>query len=89
MACSGGDKPICINCRHWRPDAMLERPVTGFCLRENIGCLANIATRVIETKALHVCQNFLPRRDACESAGPAAGGCFADPALVIAWGTAR
>jgi hypothetical protein len=81
MACSGGDKPICMNCRHWRPDVMLERPVTGFCLRENIGCLANIATRVIETKALHVCVDFVPRSDAQESAGSLGG--FSDPALVI------
>jgi hypothetical protein len=86
MASAGGD--VCLNCRHWRPDVLLARPVTGFCLRENIGCLANIATPVIETTALNVCTNFVARSAAQESARPAYRGADADRALVIA-GDAR
>lgn len=81
---AGGN--VCMGCRHWRPDALLARPVTGFCLRENIGCLANIATPVIETKALNVCLNFVARNAQESAASP---GGFSDAALVICAGVAR
>lgn len=76
---SGGN---CCECRHWMRDPSLEKPTHGLCLRQNIGDRANIATPVIETKALDICVSFLPRSDAQESAGPARGA-SASPALVI------
>jgi hypothetical protein len=82
---SGGN---CINCAKWWPEPLEPRPTIGICRRDMDYNFAFMAGRVHRTEALNVCADFVAR-DARESAGPAAGGCLADPALVIAWGTAR
>jgi hypothetical protein len=78
---SGGK--VCLDCRHWRPDALAMAPSEGFCLRANIGCLANIATPLHVTHALNVCKDFIAR-DAQERAGSLGG--ISEPALVICAG---
>jgi hypothetical protein len=84
---SGGN---CINCDKWWRDPLEDRPTLGICRRDMDYDFAHMAGRVHETKALHVCKDFIAR-DAQESAGPASWGADeTDPALVIcAGGAAR
>jgi hypothetical protein len=76
---SGGN---CCDCAKWWPEPLECRPTIGICRRDMDYNFAFMAGRVHRTKALDICADFVAR-DAQESAGPAAGGCFADPALVI------
>jgi hypothetical protein len=84
MATSGGN--VCINCVKWWRDPLVDKPLYGICRRDMDYNFAFMAGRVHRTEALNVCADFVAR-DAQESAGSLGG--FSEPALVIAWGTAR
>jgi hypothetical protein len=81
MGTRGGN--VCINCRKWWRDPLEDKPLVGICRRDMDYDFAHMAGRVHETKALHVCKNFIAR-DAQEAPGQSHRGADKiDPALVI------
>jgi hypothetical protein len=81
MGTRGGN--VCINCQKWWRDPLEDKPLVGICRRDMDYDFAHMAGRVHETKALHVCKDFIAR-DAQERAGSLGG--ISEPALVICAG---